>query len=255
MVSKRVARIWRDGRLLGGHVTIAGPACVERSTATGLHPRPASAALEAMTIPRHNLPMRIAFVLGLAATVVSGEVAVPAKHGAAGIERARDSLRASRRPGTARIQAGDYLLDHSLEFGSRDPEGSVYIADPEVRLIGGARVRGWRPVSDKAVLALLSVSARRNAMVATVAGLGAFQARGFGHEHMPAHSELFFNGKRMTVSRWPNVEFTRIAEASDTDPEDDGHGRRIGRLPFGFRYAGDRPSGWKNAPDIWVHGY
>ncbi|MBM3795537.1 MAG: hypothetical protein FJW31_16080 [Acidobacteria bacterium] len=199
--------------------------------------------------------MRIAFVLGLAATVVSGEVAVPAKHGAAGIERARDSLRASRRPGTARIQAGDYLLDHSLEFGSRDPEGSVYIADPEVRLIGGARVRGWRPVSDKAVLALLSVSARRNAMVATVAGLGAFQARGFGHEHMPAHSELFFNGKRMTVSRWPNVEFTRIAEASDTDPEDDGHGRRIGRLPFGFRYAGDRPSGWKNAPDIWVHGY
>ncbi len=199
--------------------------------------------------------MRVWFVLALAAPAAFGEIVVTAQQGAAGIEQARDALRATGRGATVRLGAGDYLLDHSLEFGSRDPEGSVYLAEPGARLVGGVRVGAWRGVRDKTMLARLPAAARPHVRVAEVAGLGALRARGFGRESMPAHSELFFNGQRMTVARWPNDGFARIAEHSDNDPQDDGHGRKIGRLPLGFRYAEDRPSQWKKDPHIWVHGY
>ena len=184
-----------------------------------------------------------------------GEVRVAAKQGVAGIEQARNALRTAGRAATVRIGAGDYLLDHTLQFDVREPEGSVYVAEPGARLLGGVRVRGWQPVRDREILSRLPAAARAHVRMAEVAGLGAFRARGFGRDRMLAHSELFFNGQRMTVARWPNDGFARIAEASDTDPEDDGHGRKIGRLPFGFRYAEDRPSQWKPDPNIWVHGY
>ncbi|MFN8940807.1 MAG: right-handed parallel beta-helix repeat-containing protein [Acidobacteriota bacterium] len=199
--------------------------------------------------------MRIAILTGLVAGALSGEVRVTAKQGVGGIERARDALRAGGKAETVRIEAGDYLLERSLEFGPRDPEGSVYIAEAGVRLIGGERVRGWRPVKDRSLLARLPERARGRVRMAPMAGLGGMSARGFGREHMPAHSELFFNGKRMTVARWPNGEFARIAEPLDREPQDDGHGRKIGRLEFGFRYEGERPAGWKKDENIWVHGY
>ncbi|MCA2963008.1 MAG: right-handed parallel beta-helix repeat-containing protein [Acidobacteriaceae bacterium] len=199
--------------------------------------------------------MRVWLFWALAMPGAFGEVRVAAKQGVAGIEQARNALRTAGRAATVRIGAGDYLLDHTLQFDVREPEGSVYVAEPGARLLGGVRVRGWQPVRDREILSRLPAAARAHVRMAEVAGLGAFRARGFGRDRMPAHSELFFNGQRMTVARWPNDGFARIAEASDTDPEDDGHGRKIGRLPFGFRYAEDRPSQWKPDPNIWVHGY
>jgi hypothetical protein len=105
------------------------------------------------------------------------------------------------------------------------------------------------------VLGRLSPEARRHVRVHRVDGLGALSSRGFGRARQAAHSELFFNGDRMTVARWPNGEFARIGESLDADAPDDGHGRRLGRLPFGFRYEGDRPAKWKADDNIWVHGY
>ncbi len=199
--------------------------------------------------------MRIAILLALAAVGGCGEITVTASQGLAGIEQARDALRAAARPDTIRIRAGNYILDHSLEFGSRDPEGSLYIAEKGVRFIGGVRLRTWSPVKDSSLLTRLPVHARGKVMVAPLSSLGPMRARGFGRDPLPAHSELFFNGQRMTVARWPNNSFAHIAEPLDNDPQDDGHGRKIGRLPFGFRYAEDRPSLWKNDGNIWVHGY
>lgn len=193
------------------------------------------------------------FLLGLLAPLaLIAEIRVDPK---AGIERARDALRTSGRADTVVIPRGDYFLNRTLEFDARDPAGSVYRAEPGARLIGGARIRDWRRVSDRAILERLPEKARTHVRVAAVPALGGFHARGFGRESMPAHSELFFGGQRMTVARWPNEGFTRIAEPIDAAPEDDGHGRKIGRLPFGFRYSGDQPSKWKREVNIWVHGY
>jgi hypothetical protein len=92
-------------------------------------------------------------------------------------------------------------------------------------------------------------------MVAEAAGLGNLSARGFGRKHEAAHSELFFDGQRMTVARYPNEGFTRMAAAGDAAPQDDEHGKLLGRLPYGFRFSEDRVAGWKKDDNIWVHGY
>jgi hypothetical protein len=191
----------------------------------------------------------------LSLLLLSTTILVTPEGGVAAFERARDAIRASGEAGTIRVAAGDYFVDHSIVLDGREPAGSVYEAEPGARWIGGVRLRNWQPVRDRRILARLPEGARRHVMVHTAAGLSTLQARGFGRQRMAAHSELFFAGERMTVARWPNGEFARIAEAMDPDAPDDGHGRKLGRLPYGFRYGGDRPAGWKADGNIWVHGY
>lgn len=183
------------------------------------------------------------------------EIKVDPKAGVAGLERARDAIRKKGSPDTVVLRPGDYLMDRTFELTAADPAGSTYKAQGNVRLIGGVRIRDWKPVREQAVLDRLPANARPHVVVAAVANLGDFSARGFSRDHKPAHSELFVNGRRMTVARWPNEGFTRIADVADTNPQDDEHGRFIGRLPYGFRYEGDRPGTWKPDPNRWTHGY
>lgn len=191
----------------------------------------------------------------LSLLLLSAAITVTPAGGVRAFEEARDKIRASGTHGEIRIRPGDFFVDHTITFDSRDPAGTVYKADPGVRWIGGARLRDWQRVRDRAVLERLSPEARKHVLVHKVSNLGPLQARGFGRARHPAHSELFFNGDRMTVARWPNNEFARIAESLDPDAPDDGHGKKLGRLPFGFRYEGDRPAQWKPDGNIWVHGY
>ncbi|MBL8236567.1 MAG: right-handed parallel beta-helix repeat-containing protein [Bryobacterales bacterium] len=187
--------------------------------------------------------------------LLSAVITVTPAGGVRAFEEARDRIRASGEAGEVRIVAGDYFVDRTIVLDAREPAGSVYKAEPGARFVGGVRLRDWRRVTDGAVRRRLSPEARKNVVVHRVANAGALQARGFGRARMAAHSELFFEGERMTVARWPNGDFTRIAESLDTEAPDDGHGKKLGRLPNGFRYAGDRPAGWKPDNNIWVHGY
>jgi hypothetical protein len=59
----------------------------------------------------------------------------------------------------------------------------------------------------------------------------------------------------MTLARWPDGEFAKIAAPGDPAPPDDGHGRPLGQLSYGFTYEGDRPSRWRKPEEVWVHGY
>ena len=82
------------------------------------------------------------------------------------------------------------------------------------------------------------------------------KSRGFGRPTTPAHCELFFGGHPMTLARWPNEgDWERIAGFPRRRREDDEHGGKIGKLEEGFLYSGDRPRGWKDTSDLWVHGY
>ena len=191
----------------------------------------------------------------LSLLLLSAAITVTPAGGVRAFEEARDKIRASGQHGEIRILAGDYFVDHSIEFDQRDPAGTTIEAAPGARFIGGARLRHWRPVKDKQILARLSPGARKHVRVHAAPNPGNLQARGFGRAHLPSHSELFYQGKRMTLARWPNDDFTRIGESLDAEAPDDGHGKRLGRLPFGFRYEGDRPAQWKPDDNIWVHGY
>src|SRR6185369_15926793 len=59
----------------------------------------------------------------------------------------------------------------------------------------------------------------------------------------PSALELFFNSKPLTLARWPNNGWEKIAATPA--------GQKGGR----FIYNGDRPTRWSKADDIWLHGY
>ncbi|MBT4484427.1 MAG: right-handed parallel beta-helix repeat-containing protein, partial [Candidatus Latescibacteria bacterium] len=74
--------------------------------------------------------------------------------------------------------------------------------------------------------------------------------------------ELFFQRKFMTIARYPDEEWLKIAgvpqsgkkminRGLDRDKSPVPRGRHYGR----FTYSGSRPERWKESDDIWVHGY
>ncbi len=190
------------------------------------------------------------------------------------LEAARDALRKARSDGkplkegaTIWLCGGDYVRTAALDLTDADsgtPDAPVvWRARPDgaARLLGGRRLPALQPVADAAVLARLDEKARAHVKQADLRALGItdfgeMKARGFGRPTSPAHCELFFDGRPMTVARWPNEgEWDHIAGFPEEGAEADGHGGKIGRLPGGFFYAGDRPRRWKDTADLWVHGY
>jgi hypothetical protein len=190
------------------------------------------------------------------------------------LDGARDHLRGLRRqerlsPGgdTIWVGRGDYVLTNSLELTTADSgnaESQVVwraVANERPRLLGGRRLSGFAPVTDPATLARLNPSARGNVLQLDLRGLGIsdfgeMKSRGFGRPLIPAHPELFFQHRPMTLARWPNEgAWESITGFPEANAQNDGHGGKIGKLEEGFNFKGDRPRAWKDTSDLWVHGY
>jgi hypothetical protein len=190
------------------------------------------------------------------------------------LERARDAVRTLKRDGrlpqrglTLWLHGGDYIRTNVFELTDADA-GSL--AAPIIwsayrnetpRLIGGRQLHGFQPVTDPAIKARLAAQARSQVAQCDLHSLGLsefgeMKSRGFGRPTTAAHSELFFDGKPMTLARWPNEgAFEQIAGFPEGSGQGDEHGGKIGQLDAGFMYAGDRPRTWKDTRDLWVHGY
>ena len=151
---------------------------------------------------------------------------------------------------------GDHIITAPLVLGPKQ-NGLTIAAKPGARLLGGVLLRKWQPLRDPAIASRLSAEARAHVLTADLPfAPAALASRGFSRPTTPAHTELFLDGRRMTLARWPNAgEFARIGATADRNPPDDGHGKPLGRLEQGFLYGGDRPSKWKSADGVWVHGY
>ncbi|HTL29975.1 MAG TPA: hypothetical protein VL282_12170, partial [Tepidisphaeraceae bacterium] len=172
------------------------------------------------------------------------------------LERARDLLR-KRGGGTVYIRGGTYTRKQTFELGEEDGASDlpvVYRAYPGEHPIfsGGAKLRGFAPVTDAKILARLDANAKSHILQVEltqngVRDLGELSPRGFGRPIQPAAMEVFFRGKVMDLARWPNK--------GEKDPY--AHIASVPNGPSGgkFVFAGDRPNRWKNAKDIWLHGY
>jgi hypothetical protein len=178
------------------------------------------------------------------------------------LERARDEIRRLKRKGAlpaggvaVEVRGGMYPLARPFELTAEDSGGAgapiVYRAykGEAVRLDGGRVVTGFRPVTDPAVLSRLDPAARREVLQADLRALGVTDfgsAKGGG-------LELFFQDRPMTLARWPNEGFVRIADVAGGAPIDirGTKGDRIGK----FVYEGDRPKRWVGEKDVWLHGY
>ncbi|MBM4017753.1 MAG: hypothetical protein FJ288_05400 [Planctomycetes bacterium] len=177
------------------------------------------------------------------------------------LERARDRLREMKKAGglpdggvTVFLRGGTHERREALVIseadGGTEKSPVAYRGEPgqEVRLSGGRTVTGFRPVTDAAALARLPEESRGKVLAADlraqgIADFGSLSQRGFGQPVRPAHMELFYNDKPMTLARWPNDGYARIADL----PE----GARSRR----FAYSGDRPARWAAEADAWLYGY
>ena len=207
----------------------------------------------------------------------SGTRAQPGRDGADGpfasLERARDAIRALKKEGglppggvTVWIRGGNHTRERTFTLTQEDSgteESPItYRAsqNEEARLLGGRVVRGFGPVTDAEVRERLAEHARPHVLQADlraegITDFGRLRSRGYSRPAAPAHLELFFNGTPMTLARWPNNDFVKIAKAARENEAGDGHGGQFGLLEAGFHYEGDRPTDWKTFENVWVHGY
>lgn len=190
------------------------------------------------------------------------------------LECARDAVRYLKQNGrfskdsvTVWLRGGDYFRTNAFQLTAADsgtPEAPVVwraCKGETVRLLGGKKLSGLEPVTDPAILARLPEAARGQVLQVDVKALGVtsfgqMHSRGFGRALTPAHCELFYAGRPMTLARWPNEgEWARIVGYPDSGASKDEHGGQLGKLEQGFTYTGDRPRGWKDTGNLWVHGY
>ncbi|MFW6163197.1 MAG: right-handed parallel beta-helix repeat-containing protein [Planctomycetota bacterium] len=172
------------------------------------------------------------------------------------LERARDAIRAMKTEGavTVELAPGVYERTGAFELTKEDSGAKgapvVYRArqGAEVRLVGGRAVSQWKPTTDEAVLGRLPQAARGQVMQADLKALGITDygsPKGGG-------LELFFNDEPMTLARYPNDGFLRIAGLVEPGTRNvrGTKGSETGKI----LYEGDRPTRWVDEPAPWVHG-
>ncbi|MDP8244636.1 MAG: right-handed parallel beta-helix repeat-containing protein [Candidatus Hinthialibacter antarcticus] len=169
----------------------------------------------------------------------------------ASIQRAVDLLRESPEKSDAkeiRVLPGVYSLNATIVLDQRDNGLTVQAQSGGVRVIGGKTINGFKSVENDAILKRLPEAARGHVMQCDLKGqgitdFGELQLRGFGRPGNPSAMELFIDGEAMTLARWPNEGWAKIADAPN--------GNEGGM----FTFEGEQPAKWMNAPDVWLHGY
>ena len=163
---------------------------------------------------------------------------------------------------TVSLADGTYWLSESLtlkrgDSGTQDSP-VIYRAAHKVRahLCGGRPIPSdaFGPVRSEDVLRRLDESARGQVVQTDLKALGITDYI----PELPANFkgrrlEVFCNGKRMTLARWPNDGFAQWDEIVDF-----GSGLRDPKgkkRPGKFRYVGDRPKRWATAEGVWLLGY
>ncbi len=183
------------------------------------------------------------------------------------LEAARDAIRGLVRVpvGGVTVIIGPGIYERLRPFRLTRRDGGTE-ASPIVyqgsgtRLIGGRMLEGFEPVMDGDVLGRLTPEARGRVVqmdlkARGILDYGKLSPRGFGRPSTPAHLELFFQGCRMQLARWPNDGFLRIDGPVEYLREGDGHGGKLGRLEAGFICREERATKWRSLEDVWVHGY
>jgi hypothetical protein len=180
------------------------------------------------------------------------------------LEKARDLLRArqSKAGGAVvHVRSGIYLRTEPFLLSETDSgvEGGriTYRADGDgVRLVGGRMVpaSAFRPVSDPAVKARLPEAARAHVIELDLAKLGLKNTGPFPDLFRDGGGivELFMNGKRLPLARWPNEGYTTIKRVTDSGVWS-GDNKRGGT----FQYRDKRAAGWQKAvaDGLWLKGF
>lgn len=179
------------------------------------------------------------------------------------LEKARDAVRQRKNGGGAVVylRGGIHRQAQTLEFTEADSGAKgapvVYRAaeGEEARIVGGRMLTAgdFKPVTEPEILSRLDPSARGKVVCLDLAAIKIDHAGPFPHVFNDGGKicELFFNGKRMPLSRWPNEGYVTMAKVLDPGDSNKGPSRHGGV----FVYHEDRPSRWNVADDVWLKGF
>ncbi len=152
------------------------------------------------------------------------------------------------------IRPGHYELSQPVTLDlSKTSVGQLIIRAERPRtafLSGGRRITQWVPASAIGdVPSQLPVESRPHVFVADLKALG------IGDYGSPGGGgiELYYRDTPMTLARWPNEGFVKIADVLNEQPfKTHGiPGDKVGK----FVYEGTRQDRWQQEKDPWVHGY
>ena len=156
---------------------------------------------------------------------------------------------------TVLAREGRYFLATPLAFTAADsgspgaPITYRSYQDEQVVVTGAKTVTGFTSITDPTILSRLPAGAQTNAKVVNLPALGitdygTLSRRGGPINNPPPSGlELFFNGERQTLARYPNVGSWDKVAAIGPDPTKS------------FVYTDPRPASWPNTDDVWAHGY
>lgn len=190
------------------------------------------------------------------------------------LEKAREAIRSLKKERglpdggiTVYLRGGTYPVSKTfrLTAGDSGAEDSpvIWRASPgeEVYFTGGRTINGFKPVQNPAVLKRIDEAYHDKILAVNLKKMGITD---FGDIN-PAGGrriELYFKRKFMTVARYPNEGWLKIADVPQTGPKriNEGLDRDKSPVPRGrhygrFTYSGNRPELWADRENIWVHGY
>ena len=135
----------------------------------------------------------------------------------------------------------------------------VYRAVPNERpcLIGGKRLpaESFQAVSDAGLLARIPPEAREAVRCVDLKALEIADCGEFpdSFENAPLVAELFCDGERMTLARWPNEGWATVENIIESGPAP--WRKQESDQRSAFEFVDDRPARWVGAPAIWLCGY
>ncbi|MDX9978524.1 MAG: NPCBM/NEW2 domain-containing protein [Lentisphaeria bacterium] len=185
------------------------------------------------------------------------------------LERTREAWRglppAARQEGvTVWLRGGTYEL--ASTFALTEPDSGTAGAPTVIRAVPGERPRlsggrtlpaaGFVPVADPQIVARVDAAARGGLLVCDLQaqGIAEFGTLDRGALNGGPMLEVFFNGRALPLSRWPNgrewATYGQVVDAGSVPRWNEKPDR-----PGTFEYLGDRPRRWLAAPEVWLHGY
>lgn len=148
--------------------------------------------------------------------------------------------------------AGEYVIKDSLEFKGLEAPLTIVGEDRTV-FTGEKRIDGWTLVSDPEALSKMPAGSAGKVYQADLAANG-IEDLGVVTE-IVNRFDLYCNGSRQTLSRWPDKGFTEAGRALGPTEVGDTwihvHGTREGIL----EYLDDRIVNWVKEPDCYLFGY
>ena len=185
------------------------------------------------------------------------------------IKRAQEEVKSIKENGMPKggivvyLRGGRYFLSEGLLFGKEDSGEKdspvVYrnYNNEEVRLIGGIEVKNFTPLTDPDIIRRLPEESKGKVWVSdlksqNITNYGEYANRGGHGKDSISPLELFYNGKVMQVSRWPNKVYARTANIPNPDGEYRGRGKFRKSV---IHYDDKRPERWLEEKDVWLHGF